>query len=58
MNAAALPWLAILAALGCGLMAGTFFAFSGICAAGFVFVAMCVPETKGRSLEEVEALLS
>jgi MFS family permease len=38
--------------------AGTFFAFSGICAAGFVFVAMCVPETKGRSLEEVEALFS
>ena len=36
--------------------AGTFFGFCAVCVAGFVFVATCVPETKGKSLEEIEAL--
>mmetsp|Transcript_51632 Transcript_51632/g.85636 ORF Transcript_51632/g.85636 Transcript_51632/m.85636 type:complete len:542 (-) Transcript_51632:592-2217(-) len=35
---------------------GVFFLFSGICASGFAFVALCVPETRGKSFEEVEAL--
>jgi MFS family permease len=34
--------------------AGTFWLYSGICAAGFVFVALRVPETKGKTLEEIE----
>ena len=36
--------------------AHTFFLFAAICAAGAAFVATCVPETKGRSLEEIQAL--
>jgi SP family xylose:H+ symportor-like MFS transporter len=34
--------------------AGTFWLYSGICAAGFVFVGLRVPETKGKTLEEIE----
>lgn len=34
----------------------TFFLFAGICLSGGVFVAICVPETKGKTLEEVQAL--
>ena len=36
--------------------AGTFLGFCAVCVAGFVFVAACVPETKGKSLEEIEPL--
>jgi len=36
--------------------AGTFFLFGGVCACGAIFVALCVPETKGKSLQEIEAL--
>ena len=36
--------------------AHTFFLFAGICAMGAAFVARFIPETKGKSLEEVEAL--
>jgi sugar porter (SP) family MFS transporter len=39
------------AALG---SAGTFWLYSGICAVGFVFVWFRVPETKGRTLEQIE----
>ena len=36
--------------------AGTFWLFAGFCAVTYVFVLRFVPETKGRSLEEVERL--
>ncbi|KAJ4843781.1 putative polyol transporter 4 [Turnera subulata] len=35
---------------------GTFFVFSMISALSVVFVRTCVPETKGKTLEEIEAL--
>jgi SP family xylose:H+ symportor-like MFS transporter len=34
---------------------GTFFTYGGICVAGGVIVLLYVPETKGRTLEEIEA---
>jgi len=37
-------------------MAGTFYIFAAVSAAAWVFVYACLPETKGRSLEEMEAL--
>nr|ACF82818.1 unknown [Zea mays] len=37
-------------------MAGTFYIFAAMSAAAWVFVYACLPETKGRSLEEMEAL--
>nr|XP_050857654.1 facilitated trehalose transporter Tret1-like isoform X1 [Vespula vulgaris] len=33
---------------------GTFWFFGIICAIGLIFVNVCVPETRGRSLEEIE----
>jgi MFS transporter, SP family, xylose:H+ symportor len=38
--------------------AGTFWTYAGICAAGFIFVAMAVPETRGKTLEEIERELA
>jgi sugar porter (SP) family MFS transporter len=38
--------------------AGTFWLYAGICAAGFLFVLKCVPETKGKTLEQIEHDLS
>jgi sugar porter (SP) family MFS transporter len=35
----------------------TFWIYAGICAIGFVFVRLCVPETKGKSLEQIESEL-
>lgn len=34
--------------------AGTFWLYAGICVAGFLFIALRLPETKGKSLEELE----
>jgi sugar porter (SP) family MFS transporter len=34
--------------------AGTFWLYAGICVAGFVFVLRRVPETKGKTLEQIE----
>jgi len=36
---------------------GCFWAFSVVCALGFVFVFFTIPETKGRSLEEIQRIL-
>lgn len=34
--------------------AGTFWLYGAICVAGFVYVALRLPETRGRSLEQIE----
>jgi sugar porter (SP) family MFS transporter len=36
---------------------GTFWVYAGICLTGFVFILMKLPETKGKSLEEIEGEL-
>ncbi len=38
-------------------MGNTFWIYAGICAAGFVFTRALVPETKGKSLEDIERQL-
>lgn len=38
--------------------AATFWLYAGICFAGFVFVWLRIPETKGRTLEEIEEQLA
>lgn len=37
---------------------GTFWLFAAFCAAAFVWIARSVPETKGRTLEEIEAMFA
>ncbi|KAJ4746904.1 Major facilitator superfamily protein [Rhynchospora pubera] len=38
-------------------VAGVFFLFSGLSALAVVFAKVCVPETKGKTLEEIEMML-
>jgi len=38
--------------------AGTFWTYAAICFAGFLFIWRCIPETKGKTLEEIEAELT
>jgi sugar porter (SP) family MFS transporter len=38
--------------------AGTFWLYGGICLAGFAFVHLCIPETKNRTLEQIESVFS
>jgi SP family sugar porter-like MFS transporter len=38
--------------------AGTFWVYGAICLAGFIFVKIMLPETKGKSLEELEKQLT
>ena len=37
--------------------AGTFWIYAAICVLGFVFILLRLPETKGKTLEEIEAQL-
>lgn len=37
--------------------AGAFFLFFGICVASFAWMVKYIPETKGKSLEEIEVML-
>jgi MFS family permease len=37
--------------------AGTFWIYAGICVAGYLFIRFRLPETKGKSLEVIEAEL-
>jgi SP family sugar porter-like MFS transporter len=34
--------------------AGTFWLYGAICVAGFIFILFKLPETKGKSLEQLE----
>ncbi len=38
--------------------AGTFWLYAAICAAGFVFILLKLPETKGKTLEDIERELA
>jgi len=37
--------------------AGTFWVYSGVCLLGFIFILLKLPETKGKSLEEIEKIM-
>jgi len=34
--------------------AGTFWLYAGICVAGFIFIKLKLPETRGKTLEQIE----
>ncbi len=46
--------LTFLPLIGWIAVSGAFYLFAAICAVAFVFVLLLVPETKGRSLEQIE----
>ncbi len=37
---------------------GTFWLFGGVCLASMIFTVLCVPETQGKSLEDIERNLT
>jgi SP family sugar porter-like MFS transporter len=39
-------------------MAATFWLYAAVCFAGFVFVRLRVPETRGKTLEQIERELA
>lgn len=39
-------------------ISGVFWLFSGFCFASVIFVVICVPETKGKSFQEIQAILA
>ncbi|KAF3338141.1 polyol transporter 5-like protein [Carex littledalei] len=39
-------------------VAGSFFLYAGIAAMSWIFIYFCLPETKGRSLEDIEVLFA
>lgn len=49
-----LVYPALVSSIGTGL---TFFVFSGFCIAGLMFTIFVIPETKGKSLEEIQEIL-
>jgi hypothetical protein len=50
--AVSLTFLLLIHAIG---KPATFWLYAGLCVAAFVFTAFAVPETKGKTLEEIEA---
>lgn len=40
------------------IASGTFFIYAGVCAVGVIFIVKLVPETKGRTLEEIHASIT
>ena len=40
------------------IFSGTFWLYAGLATIGVVFIAIFLPETKGKSLEEVEGLFA
>lgn len=39
------------------LFLGTFYVYGGVCVLAIIFIAKLVPETKGRTLEEIQAMM-
>jgi Sugar (and other) transporter len=50
-----LTFLMLIDAIGLG---PTFFMFTGFCALALVFTVFFIPETKGKTIEEIQKLLS
>ena len=55
-NLAAFAVIASFAALSAALGGNLFFLYAALCAATAAFAAALLPETKGRSLEEIQAI--
>lgn len=46
-------FICLVSAIG-GLLFGTFWIYAAICALGFIFFSTRLPETKGKSLEQLQ----